>query len=210
MPCRVVLRVKLQIISKAEIRLVNQTAKDLPKLDPLVVLGGQLTHCKLERVSSPPWPQRSQIPWGKRWDRQWLMALLPQLSVHCVQPSAQLTWGLLGAACGLMLCTRNESWNRGLALVGFPAKDLAGFPGAPHHILTSLDRCICAVTHIVPCSPLRAGAATACPPYPPTPPRSPFLHGGGGLWYGLGSWDTGQDRQPAQKGARVLPLPPPA
>ena len=49
--------------------MVNQTAEDLPKLDPLVVLGGQLTHRKLERVSSPPWPQRSQIPRGKSWDR---------------------------------------------------------------------------------------------------------------------------------------------
>lgn len=43
------------------------------------------------------------------------------------------------------------------------------FRGAPHHILTSHNRHICPVTHIVPCSSLWAGAATACPHPAPQP-----------------------------------------
>lgn len=80
---------------------------------------------------------------------------------QCLPP---LTWDLPSAAYGLTLSTRdNKPPNRGLAAVGFPTKDLAGFPGGtpPHPDLAR--RCTCAVTHIAPCSPPGAGAAQACP-----------------------------------------------
>lgn len=80
---------------------------------------------------------------------------------RCLPP---LAWDLPSAAYGLALCTRdNKPWNGGLAAVGFPTKDLAGFPGGtpPHPDLAR--RCTCAVTHIAPCFPPGTGAAQACP-----------------------------------------------
>lgn len=83
---------------------------------------------------------------------------------RCLPPR---TWDLPSAACGLTLSTRdNKPRNRGFAAVGFPAEDLAGFPGGtpPHPDLAR--RCTCAVTHIAPCFPPGAGAAQARPTVP--------------------------------------------
>lgn len=89
---------------------------------------------------------------------------------------------LLSTTDGLVLCSRNEkSWNRSSVWAGFPPKDLSGYPGAPPHILTSPNRHTCPVTHIVPCSPLWAGAATACSPDPPNPTLFSFPGASGAL-----------------------------
>ena len=83
----------------------------------------------------------------------------------------------LGLARGcLRSATRSrgpKNWARTLASVGSPAKNLSGFPGAPHHILTSLGRCTSPVTHMVPSSPRQAGAATGPSFLTPGPSCSP-------------------------------------
>lgn len=93
-------------------------------------------------------------------------------------------------------------WNRSSVWAGFPAKDLAGFPGGtpPHPDLTQQAH--------LPCDPhcsllfsLGRCSHSLPPPSSPTPPCSPFLHG---------SWGTGEGPQPAQKSTCILPLPPPA
>lgn len=124
--------------------------------------------------------------------------------------STRVTWGLPSAACGLPLHTgEKKSWHRGLASVGFHAKDLAAFPGAPHHILTSRHRCTYPVTHIVPCSPLGAGAATGLPPAP-SPTSFSFPCGTAmapKARPGQDGWSAGSQLRKAQGHSRVLLRP---
>lgn len=124
-------------------------------------------------------------------------------------------WDLPSAACVVMFCNRGgKSWDRGLTSVGFPAKDLAGFPGAPHHILNSLDRCTCPATHIVPWSPLGAGAAaglptnTALSSFPRVAGRLRFSWGPGALGR-AGPMESGEPAQKDSPPPRLL-LPPDA
>lgn len=60
--------------------------------------------------------------------------------------------------------------------LSFPCQGSYRISGAPHHILTSLCRCACPVTHIAPCSPLGRCSHRPAPPRPVL--LSPSCQGG--------------------------------
>ena len=114
-------------------------------------LGQTMAHSPFASTTVPPTP----CPVPREWYRV----------------SAQLPWDLLRAAGGLPLRTRgNKSWDRALASVGSPAKDLAGFPGGtpPHPGLARQVRHPCDPHHSLLSSPGRCGHRPVLPA-PPAP-----------------------------------------
>lgn len=116
-----------------------------------------------------------------------MMAHGPFASVACscvwCQVPAQLGLAQYRGGGGV-LCyaagTRRAGTGAQHGLVSLPriSQDIRG---APHHILTSPNRHTCPMTHIVPCSPLWAGATTAGPPYPHNPTLFSFPGSPGAL-----------------------------
>lgn len=107
----------------------------------LLGVGGQLTACKLEQVSSPYWDLSVLKYDGTRVgtdDGSWPFCL-SGLFMCLVPGSCPVGTCSVPGGGGLVLCSRYEkSWNGSSAWAGFPPKDLAGYPGGtpPHPDLT--------------------------------------------------------------------------